>query len=584
MEEKIDGQKRNSRCRSLNEVINEEKRKSKHSSYSSGTSEVDCIIAETSISEAVVTSISTETFVVLEPGSTVKLSVSENKANVDDIKKPSTADAEKDNTKVDVKLIPQKEETPQAENIVNNMLSEPNTKPADAIVKAETSKKVDTNDKKTTGKSVNKESILSKAVRSKTESKKEIVAGNTQQTLTESNDDTRSNVKDETLQKGEPMTTAGEISLEPSQEAASASSDALLQSELIYSPEEVAVIAQKLTMALAKQMIEVTSNLGKEVISAANDTLTLFNGSTLELADVDYFVIYKADNPQPGDGISFIARMELGTNAITKVVPVSPTKAWVSYYGGGIKLIDTVKEAVVNKIDIPGLETIATPDETFLFTTNIKNSNVEKMHTVGEGAFGSAPIIKLSKCRIACLSMTKSGKNIMICVEKRHSFLCIPGKSEIVVQMHELNGKRRKELKPKVDGKQTPTLKGYPIVMCENVNGDICIASFSSVDHSCSVEVYDKHLERRFVYDGDKSLSPRFMCEDICTDSKGNILMLDNSLKCVHVVNTDGVLVKLITPAKYQIENPKCINIDTDGRLWIGQGPPAQMIILEYIV
>lgn len=582
MEEKLDGQKRNSRCRSLYEVINEEKRKSKHSSYSSGTSEVDCIIAETSISEAVVTSVSTETFVVLEPGSTVKLSVSENKGKVDDIKKPSTDDTEKDNTKVTVKLIPQKEEMPQAENIANNVLSKPNTKLEDAIMKVETLKKdKKTKDKKSTSKSANKES---KATRSKNDSDKEITTDNTEQNVSVSKDDTQPNFKDETLQNGEPTTTEGETSLEPSHESASAASDALLQSELVYSPEEVAVIAQKLTMALAKQMIEVTSNLGKEMISAANDTLTLFNGSTLELADVDYFVIYKADNPQPGDGISFIARMELGTNAITKVVPVSPTKAWVSYYGGGIKLIDTVKEAVVNKIDIPGLETIATPDETFLFTTNIKNSNVEKMHTVGEGAFGSAPIVKLSKCRIACLSMTKSGKNIMVCVEKRHSFLCIPGKSEIVVQIHELNGKRRKELKPKVDGKQTLTLKGYPIVMCDNVNGDICIASFSSVDHSCSVEVYDKHLERRFVYDGDKTLSPRFMCEDICTDSKGNILMLDNSLKCVHIVNTDGVLVKLITTAKYQIENPKCINIDPEGRLWIGQGPPAQMIILEYIV
>jgi hypothetical protein len=89
-------------------------------------------------------------------------------------------------------------------------------------------------------------------------------------------------------------------------------------------------------------------------------------------------------------------------------------------------------------------------------------------------------------------------------------------------------------------------------------------------------------MERRFVYDGDKALSPRFMCEDICSDNNGNILMLDNSLKSIHIVSPDGKLIKLISTRKFQIANPKCINIDINGRLWIGQGPPAQMIILEY--
>jgi hypothetical protein len=49
---------------------------------------------------------------------------------------------------------------------------------------------------------------------------------------------------------------------------------------------------------------------------------------------------------------------------------------------------------------------------------------------------------------------------------------------------YELNGKRVKEFKPKVNGQITPT-KGFPIVMCENTNRDICIATYNSAEHTC---------------------------------------------------------------------------------------------------
>ena len=643
----------------LSEVKEEEETKS--SKHSSIVSETDCAISETSISEAVVQSISTESFAVLEAGNTVRLTMPSNESqktseqetntskseviekvaeNSDSVTEKSVtdttetdkptsqqSDADRSDTngcKKDNVIVTENEQSTKTDEKADKSLdSDEDILKHEQLVTQkniidETSGKTENGKISYSGNDSNKDSTTDNTDRSppttnseqsnslpdtpdvqtcerdnlkKDERTDELGNRVSQQATIKSDANGQGSTEAETTgpdneSKQETTVVATEskseitASVSESTEVVPESSQ---ESKAVnVSPEQLAVLAQKLTTSLAQQLVYNTSKMAHQMIGASNNSLTMYNGATLELADVDYIVIYKSEDPKPEDGISFIARMELGTNSITKVIPVGPLHAWVSYAGGGVKLVDLGTESVINKIEIQGIETIATSDMSFLFTTNLKSfSVIEKMHIAGEGSSSSAQVIKLHKCRIACLTMANSGKNLMLCIERQHSCLCIPGKSEILVQIYELNGKRVKEFKPKVNGQITPT-KGFPIVMCETINKDICIATYNSADHTCAVEVYDKHMERKFVYDGDKALSPRFMCEDICSDKNGNILMLDNSLKSIHIVSPDGKLVKLISTRKYQIANPKCINIDINGRLWIGQGPPAQMIILEY--
>jgi hypothetical protein len=639
----------------LSEVKEEEETKS--SKHSSIVSETDFAISETSISEAVVESISTESFVVLEAGYTVRLTMpfnestktgeQETKVSKSEVieKGAENSDSVTDTTKTDMATSQQSDADRSDTNGCkkDNVIATENEQSTTTDEKADKSLDSD-EDKLKHEQLVTQKNIIDVNTSGKTEngkisdssndSDKDSTTDNTDRSPPTTNSEQsnrlpdttdvqtceRDNLKEDertdelgnrvsqhatiksdangqgsteaetTVPDNESKPDTTVVATESKSEitaSVSESTEVVPESSqgskaVNLSPEQLAVLAQKLTTSLAQQLVDGTSKIAHQMIGASNNTLTMYNGATLELADVDYFVIYKSEDPKPEDGISFIARMELGTNSITKVIPVGPLHAWVSYAGGGVKLVDLGTESVINKIEIQGIETIATSDMSFLFTTNLKSfSVIEKMHIAGEGSSGSAQVIKLHKCRIACLTMANSGKNLMLCIERQHSCLCIPGKSEILVQIYELNGKRVKEFKPKVNGQITPT-KGFPIVMCENTNRDICIATYNSAEHTCAVEVYDKNMERRFVYDGDKALSPRFMCEDICSDNNGNILMLDNSLKSIHIVSPDGKLIKLISTRKFQIANPKCINIDINGRLWIGQGPPAQMIILEY--
>lgn len=639
----------------LSEVKEEEETKS--SKHSSIVSETDFAISETSISEAVVESISTESFVVLEAGNTVRLTMPSNEStktseqennmskseviekgaensdcvteksltdttetdmttsqqsnadlsdtngckkdnvNVTENEQSTTTDEKADKSLVSDKHILKQEQLVTQKNIIDNTSGKTeNGKISDS---GNDSNK-DSTDRSPPTTNLEQSNSLPDTTDVQTcerdnlkEDERTVELGNrvSQHATIENDANGQGSTETETTgpdNESKPNTTV--VATESKYEITASLSESTevvpespQESKAVnLSPEQLAILAQKLTTSLAQQLVDETSKMAHQMIGASNNALTMYNGATLELADVDYFVIYKSEDPKPEDGISFIARMELGTNSITKVIPVGPLHAWVSYAGGGVKLVDLGTEAVINKIEIQGIETIATSDMSFLFTTNLKSfSVIEKMHIAGEGSSSSAQVIKLHKCRIACLTMANSGKNLMLCIERQHSCLCIPGKSEILVQIYELNGKRVKELKPKVNGQITPT-KGFPIAICENTNRDIGIATYNSAEHTCAVEVYDKHMERKFVYDGDKALSPRFMCEDICSDKNGNILMLDNSLKSIHIVSPDGKLIKLISTRKFQIANPKCINIDINGRLWIGQGPPAQMIILEY--
>lgn len=622
-------EKRESWNKSVAVVIKDENRLSKHSSM---TSEVDLVVAETSISEAKVERLSSESFVVLETGTTMKLSIDtakhgrEENNNTDHTESIDEArhkqsenttmkttvtreaddmeikgeNAQDDTTK---KQIIRKTSTKSKDN---GSAQQP-TKDSDEIVADENGsvqartetdevgeKKID--DQNKTNLSDDNEGMKSQM---KEQTKQEHVNDFQLPKLQVPVDDelgktdedkvSKTDSQKEIMEVNKPTETNEDKTQSSISNIPSPYSSALVPIEdvktpTVLLPETVALVAKQLTTTLAKQMVETTTCLGREMVGAVND-LTVYNGSTLELADVDYFVIYKADSHTVDDGIRFIARMELGSNAITKIVPFSPTKAWVSYFGGGIKLIDIEKECTLYKFDVPGLESIATTGENFLFTSScLTHYAIDKMHIVGEESTGTMPYIKFAKSRIACMTMSNAGDRMMVCIEKMHSFLCFPGKSEINVQIYGLRGKRLKELRPKVDGTNLRTTYGFPIGMCENINGDICLSSFNRADHTCAVEVFDKNLERRFEYRGEKNQQQKFMCEDICTDKFGNILLLDNCRKSVHIINKDGDFVKMISTIKYQIENPKCINVDPSGKLWIGQGPPAQVIILEYTV
>lgn len=98
--------------------------------------------------------------------------------------------------------------------------------------------------------------------------------------------------------------------------------------------------------------------------------------------------------------------------------------------------------------------------------------------------------------------------------------------------------------------------------VAENVNGDICFSNRS-------VEVYDSNLQHRFSYP-DATDVESFLPQDICTDDFGHILIADQRSRLIHILNKNGVLLKMVKLPGLSTSYPISLTIDVNRCLCIG--------------
>lgn len=98
--------------------------------------------------------------------------------------------------------------------------------------------------------------------------------------------------------------------------------------------------------------------------------------------------------------------------------------------------------------------------------------------------------------------------------------------------------------------------------VAENVNGDICFSNRS-------VEVYDSNLQHRFSYPNATDVES-FLPQDICTDDFGHILIADQRSRLIHILNKDGVLLKMVKLPGLSTSYPISLTIDVNRCLCVG--------------
>lgn len=73
----------------------------------------------------------------------------------------------------------------------------------------------------------------------------------------------------------------------------------------------------------------------------------------------------------------------------------------------------------------------------------------------------------------------------------------------------------------------------YPAYLVTNINGDLCVSDY----HECVIVVgNDKKIRFTYTGSGQRGFSPY----GICTDSRGHILIVDSSSKCIHILTEEG--------------------------------------------
>lgn len=102
----------------------------------------------------------------------------------------------------------------------------------------------------------------------------------------------------------------------------------------------------------------------------------------------------------------------------------------------------------------------------------------------------------------------------------------------------------------------------YPAYLVTNINGDLCVSDY----HECVIVVgNDKKIRFTYTGSGQRGFSPY----GICTDSRGHILIVDSSSKCIHILTEEGTCNQTINISD-NFRFPRGLCIDNSGHCFVG--------------
>ncbi|XP_048749119.2 E3 ubiquitin-protein ligase TRIM71-like [Ostrea edulis] len=118
----------------------------------------------------------------------------------------------------------------------------------------------------------------------------------------------------------------------------------------------------------------------------------------------------------------------------------------------------------------------------------------------------------------------------------------------------------------------------YPLHVVENKNGDICVSD-SNVD---TVVVVDKSGRRRFQYDGTPARRKKsFNPAHIMTDSMSQIIVADYNNGCLHILDQNGEFLRCVDNCG--LDDAYGLNVDSEGRLWVGLRKSGELKVIQYM-
>jgi hypothetical protein len=116
-----------------------------------------------------------------------------------------------------------------------------------------------------------------------------------------------------------------------------------------------------------------------------------------------------------------------------------------------------------------------------------------------------------------------------------------------------------------------------PSFLTENRNFDICVTETTLQ----KVQVLDNTGNLRFTYSGNSLMKNTFKPMDLATDSKSQILIADISNNCIHIIEKDGKLVKIID--HFNLQEPMSISVSDNDDLWVGESNSGKVKVIKYM-
>uniref|UniRef100_A0A8W8KJN4 Tripartite motif-containing protein 2 n=1 Tax=Magallana gigas TaxID=29159 RepID=A0A8W8KJN4_MAGGI len=156
-----------------------------------------------------------------------------------------------------------------------------------------------------------------------------------------------------------------------------------------------------------------------------------------------------------------------------------------------------------------------------------------------------------------------------------HLLVCVYSKKDkrSFVERYDKNMEKVQEIEHNGDKK----LYEEPCFVCCNRNGDVCVA-----DHGLNaIVVVDQFGVFQFSYRGQNVKS--FRPYSLATDRLCNIVITDNANHEVHLLDKYGQFLGFLTTGP-KIKRPGAVDIDEEGKVWIGESMSGKLHVLNYLV
>lgn len=132
---------------------------------------------------------------------------------------------------------------------------------------------------------------------------------------------------------------------------------------------------------------------------------------------------------------------------------------------------------------------------------------------------------------------------------------------EVKVTRYSNAGKEKQNIQRNNKGNK---VFGFPYYITKNLNGDICTSDLDK--HA--VVVVTASGKQRFCYANPES---EFVPRGLCTDVLGHILVCDYSSETIHMLDQDGLFLRLLLTKKQGVDHPCSVCVDAENNLYVGQ-------------
>lgn len=259
--------------------------------------------------------------------------------------------------------------------------------------------------------------------------------------------------------------------------------------------------------------------------------------------------------------LSEISSFVFGADGINSLMTSSEVTSWL-YEQNGTQLVQVgLQGEVLNTVDLKSeCDAFAIGPNNEIIATHLEAQTISII--ASSGTFKR----KLSTTPLEPEGVSLANNdNIFVTLVDSSLEFSLNEKSRRLVRLMSISGDVLRDYEFREDGKSR--MFTLPRRVIQRKNSDICVLDFIN-ERQGILQVLTMEGEKLSVYTG-RELDQDFMPTDVISDSQDNIILTDPANNVLHLLDSEGQFLKLLTPQQDKFSIPISLSLHNE-TLWVG--------------